>query len=272
MANPDVAYTNLEILAPVVKSLHTVPRVRSGTFSASSAGYCLRRQELGYLGMAPTPTSYQDPSLTNIFNDGKWRHLRWQANLLSARILTEVERSYTWPKRRGYGTVDGLGYVPDDHAQISWRGEEFGFELKGVTPFLYPKYVNARFPIDKHMFQVHRYFLLTGVRLFAVVYENKGTNDYHEWVLTPMKLWMERSLAELTELNRAIDDQRLTAPLMMCQARKGSEWDSCPFAGKGGTCESAGTWPRITTVSKEANVRTKIPTQRTGSSSQRTRS
>lgn len=252
-SNPDIVYglhtpkTVLDpppAMVPVLSSLLSIPRQRVGTFSASSAGYCIRRQQLAYLGMPATKGHYQSPILTNVFNDGKWRHLRWQSNLLLAKILEEIERRYDWPNMHAVGTIDGRGIVPSDHPRSDWRDEEFGFELKGVTPFLYPRWVKARFPIDHHMAQIHRYFLMTGLRLFVVLYENKATNDFHEWVIRPIPMWMNRAKVELLELNRGVQQRELTPPLLMCKARKGPEWDGCQFSGVNGTCEISKSWPR----------------------------
>ena len=69
------------------------PRVRSGSFSSSAAGDCPRKQIFQYLGIEPDePVS---PTTQNVFYDGTWRHLRWQAVLLQAGLITEIEYPLT---------------------------------------------------------------------------------------------------------------------------------------------------------------------------------
>lgn len=217
------------------------PRYRGESFSSSSAGMCLRRQVLMYLNM---PQGSVDPQLQNIFNDGKWRHMRWQAMLLTAGILDRMEFSLPWPNKRSVGTMDGLGVVPDDHPRVEWRGKVFGFELKGVSTFQYGNYAKkgAR-PKDDHLNQVHRYFLSSGVDLFVIIYEDKTTQAWTEWVIEPEPALVKEQKVELNELNRAVDREELPPMLPDCKRHTGAEWRSCPFGGSGGICESAGLWP-----------------------------
>ena len=226
------------------KLLVTPPRIRSGFFSASSAGTCLRAQEFGFLGMAPTPGTREHipPELMAVFDNGKWGHLRWQARLLSAGILQQIEVSMTWPNMYSVNTLDGMGIVDAEHPNRKWRNEEFGFELKTVSPFLYPRWVSGP-PQAKHLAQIHRYFLVSGYRLFVIIYENKGTNAWYEWVIRPDPVLMRQSELELQHLNTAVDRQLFHEPLSSCKIRTGPNWRECPYAGKGGVCETTKRWP-----------------------------
>lgn len=226
----------------IAEQLAKQPRVRSGTFSASSAGRCLRQQELGYLGAPATVIQEPDAQSMNIFNDGKWRHLRHQANLLTARILTRIEVPVIVANRKAYGTLDGMGVVPDDHPRKKWRGKLFGWELKGVNQWQYPRWVQQVEPIPGHLDQIDRYRLLYGVELFSVVYENKSSNEWYEWVLEPDMYRLDDSYRELQDLNTAIRRKRMHDMLPSCKLRQGADWRGCPFAGRNGTCEKAGSW------------------------------
>lgn len=230
------------VVGILAEHMRKVPRDRSGSFAGSAAGDCLRAQELTFLGKPPSIERTIDPQLQHIFDDGKWRHLRWQGFLLAAGIIERIEVPAPWPRMFSKGTMDGAGTVWDDHPNVSWRGEEFGFELKGVNPFQYSRWVKGRYPIDKHMAQIHRYFLVTGLEYFSVIYENKGTNQWHEWVVRPIPELLKESQQELDELNRAREKQRLHEILPSCKIRKGANWESCSFAGVGGTCERTKRW------------------------------
>jgi len=153
--------------------LVTKPRNRSASFSASSAGGCPRAQQLQYLGIRGLDSV--DVRLQNIFNDGKWRHLRWQAMSFMAEALTKAEMPLFWRNMRSRGTIDGYGIVPDDHPRALWRGMDYGFELKGMNPFGYQKAIKGDPEMKhEHKLQVHRYFLMGGFDLFVIIYENKG--------------------------------------------------------------------------------------------------
>jgi hypothetical protein len=227
------------VVQRIAEQLAKKQRDRRASFSGSSAGACLRAQEFGYLGIAPAVEQLPDVDLICIFNDGKWRHLRWQANLLAANILTEIEVSQSWIPKRSEGSMDGIGVVPDNHPNLDWRGLEFGFELKGVNGFQFAKLVKKELPKDEHLYQVDRYFLTSGVDLFVVLYECKLTQRTHEWVLTRDDIRIKESLEELEDLNHAVDTQTLHPQLRTCAARMGPFWDGCPYAGRGGICE---TW------------------------------
>lgn len=196
------------------------------------------------MGKASTDLS-GEPSvdLWRIFTDGKWRHLHWQADLLTARILTDVEFPAPWRRLRAWATADGVGIVPDDHPCPEWRSEPFGFELKGVNAFQYAKLVKQPLPKLEHAKQVARGMLLSGYPLWVVVYEDKSTQNFHEWVLTRKDLadQIVESQRELDELNNAVELGRLHDPLQSCLARFGPNWQGCQYAGRGGVCETAGT-------------------------------
>lgn len=225
----------------VYQQMTAQPRYRGESFSSSSAGMCLRKQVLMYLNM---PQGNIDPQLQNIFNDGKWRHMRWQAMLLSAKILDRMEYSLPWPDKRSVGTMDGLGIVPDDHPRVDWRGKTFGFELKGVSTFQYGTYAKkGAVPKRDHLNQVSRYFLSSGVDLFVIIYEDKTTQAWTEWVIEPNAQLVEEQRVELDALNESVEDEVLPEQLPGCAKRTGPDWNSCPFAGAGGICETARTWP-----------------------------
>lgn len=230
------------VVARIAELMAITPRERRGTFSASSAGSCLRAQEFAFSGVRPDVLATPSTELKQIFHDGKWRHLKWQADLLTCGLLKHVEFGLDWPNMRSKGSMDGMGIVPDDHPNPAWRGLTFGFELKGVNPFQYPRYVKQKWPTETHREQIARYFLVSGVDLFVVIYENKGTQDFHEWVIAPNKAWIADSEWELRELNNAVDSQTYHPQQRLCAQRTGPFWEKCIWGGKGGVCETTNDW------------------------------
>ncbi|WP_155373755.1 hypothetical protein [Catellatospora vulcania] len=105
----------------------------------------------------------------NIFNDGKWRHLRLQANMLAAGLINDIEVSLPWPNMRSMGTADASGIVPDDHPNPLFRGKTFGVELKGVNMFQYSKYIKEDTQLARHKSQFYRYILSAGWDLYIVL-------------------------------------------------------------------------------------------------------
>lgn len=234
-----------EVAEYVFRQLVTQPRVRSGSFSASSGGFCERRQVLNFLG-TDVPYNTLDPRLANIFSDGKWRHLRWQAMLMQIdKWDFQPEFPLDWPKMRHVGSADGALIVPDSHTR--WGGAEGGFELKGMNPNLWRKHNNEDWKIE-HKRQVARYFLMSGWDIFVTIYENKATNEWYEWVEEPDKAIMREQREELLRLNEAVDDEQIPDKLLQCEKEFGPIFGDCPYGGmKGGKspCHMARSWPRI---------------------------
>lgn len=77
---------DLDRQAQVIAQIMDRPkRVRTNTFSASSAGQCLRRRQLAYLGY---PQEKPTAQTMNIFVNGDFLHLRHQVAGLMEGYLT----------------------------------------------------------------------------------------------------------------------------------------------------------------------------------------
>ena len=245
----------------VGKELAKNGRDRRFSFSASSGGGCLRAQELAFLGAPPT-IEHLDPQLINLFNDGKFRHLRWQIALMSQGIMEAAEVPMEWKERRLKGSADGVLRVPDDHAVVNWRGKECGFELKGMSPFLFAQKkklrdsggANEEVLKHEHIQQVARYCLVKGWKLFCIVYEDKATQDWMEFVIEPTRRQLNDAAMELEDLNQAIDSKRLDKKLPECHRMKaGGAFYECSFGvSTDGACFDSGNWPSPSTLRRWA--------------------
>ncbi|MFE9742935.1 hypothetical protein [Streptomyces sp. NPDC006477] len=232
--NPD-GTIDPDVAANMAALMSTPDRVRSGSFSASQAGYCLRRQELAYLGVR-TPGVIA-PRLKRIFNNGKWVHLRWQAQLLTAGIIDSAEATVKKPSLRARATLDGMGI-----AQVGrYKGYDFGLEIKGRNDYTYSDQVKND-PDEKTRRQVDFQFLLSGFDVKVILNENKNNQEFHEWVFYRDEERVADARQELEDLNRAIDRGRLHSMLPECKISTG-EFNTCPFGGQGGPCQMSGSWP-----------------------------
>lgn len=233
--NPD-GTIDPAIAAKVASLMSTPDRVRSGSFSASSAGYCLRRQELAFLGVKPVGRI--SPQLRRIFNNGKWVHLRWQAQLLTAGIIDQAESTVKKPKLRARCTMDGIGVS----MRGRYRGYDFGLEIKGRNDYSYNEQLRNE-PDEKTRRQVDMQFTLLGYDVISILNENKNTQAFHEWVFYRDEDRVSEALMELNDLNRAIDRGKLHSMLPECKLQSG-EFNKCPFGGMGGPCQMSGSWPQ----------------------------
>lgn len=209
-----VKVTNPETMKRVEEILMGVSKSRAGAFHPSQLYQCPRAQVYGYHD-APKTREF-NPQLQNIFNDGHFRHLRWQITLLEAGLLTDVEVPVYDSKLRIEGSMDGV------NANENWM-----FELKGTSQF---KQVRDRGAMPAHIKQVHAYLLTSGYPEAIIVYEDKSNQ---EWV----EVQIERDpkiISELTDilegLNHAIDTNTLPPRLPDCENQTGATYNSCQYA------------------------------------------
>lgn len=234
--NPDVVI-DPKVARLIGRLLAEPQRDRRYSWSASQSGFCKRRQELAFLGV---PAEHQhDTGLTRIFNNGTWVHRKWQAVLLTAGILNEVETGYRIDKLRARCSMDGQGVAKSSR----FVGMDFGFELKGRNDYTYTQQASTG-PDEKTRRQVDFEFFVSGLEVFTIVNENKNNSNYTEWVFYRNQERLQEVQDELRELNRAIDTQKLHGMIPECRRQeRGGEFYKCPFGGGGGPCVMAGQWP-----------------------------
>lgn len=211
--HPEGIVLDEEVASLIGDLAQSKPRYRGDTWAASSRGTCLRRQTFTFLGMPQD--GRLDPRLQNLFNDGTWRHLRWQAMLLKAKLLTDVEVPVFLSRHNMVGTMDG-----ENHR------ENFGFELKGIYSLSGVK----DGPYPYHLLQVHSYFLAKpGLEKFSLIYEDKRTQDWKEYVVEPDQELLKEVSRELRTLNRQLNKRELPDVLEECRYGKGETFRSCPY-------------------------------------------
>jgi hypothetical protein len=203
-----VAERVMEILKPEVS------KSRAGAFHPSQLYSCPRAQVFGYHD-APAIRRF-DPTLQNLFNDGHFRHLRWQIMLLEAGILTDIEVPVALPKYRLTGSMDGMN-----------SGEGWMFELKGTSQF---RTIQMKGVLPAHRKQVNAYLLASGLDEAVIVYECKSTQ---QWIETQV-VKDEHTIAEITAilevLNEAIEGDFLPPRLEECEGQSGATYNSCAYA------------------------------------------
>lgn len=225
------------------------PRDRTNAFSASAGATCPRSQIFGYLGLSPNQQN--QPALINLFSDGKWRHLRWQAMLFSAGLLSAAEVPIELMDMKTKGSMDGVGYTGNSVTDPKYRNKKFGFELKGMWPDGWEKLKKEGEISTKHKEQMSRYFLGSDIDFFVYIVENKSTQEWLEFVIDRDVDMLADATKELNLLNHSVDMEVLPPLLSPCQEaslpakqkvmriRKGYDaqanspyiFKNCPFGG-----------------------------------------
>lgn len=188
---------------------------RHHAFHSSALTGCQRAQVFGYLGLPPKSRKLQ-PEQINMFNDGTWRHMRWQVTLLMAGIVTGIEVPVATPARRFAGSIDAVNDI-----------ERWMLELKGTSMFAQVRQYGA---LPHHIRQVHGYlFARDDLEDAVIVYEDKQTNAWHEIIVPRDPKIMKQIGNILDELNEAVDTETLPDILDECQYGEGA-YLQCPYA------------------------------------------
>jgi CRISPR/Cas system-associated exonuclease Cas4 (RecB family) len=215
----------------LLKKLTAAGGSRAYAFHPSQMYQCKRRQVFDYHDV-PSVRSF-NPQLQNIFNDGTWRHIRWQIMLMNAGILTDVEVSVDMPKYRLQGSMDGI------HETTK---EKWMFELKGTSQF---KTIENSGVTEAHKKQVQAYLLATGYDLAVVIYEDKSVQKWKEFEVQRDENTIKEIVEILEELNLSIDNDELPEVLNECKQGKGATFNACPYGSicrQSQTAEEAKDW------------------------------
>lgn len=200
----------------VLKKLTATRTVsRSGSFHPSQLHHCEREQVFGFLNV-PVKAKVLTPETQNLFNDGTWRHIRWQLMLLQAGIVTDVEVPVRVPGYRLTGSMDAIN-----------DAEHWMLELKGTSQFQQVALYGA---MPQHIRQVHGYLCgRPDLQEVVILYEDKSTNHWHEVIVPRRRTLIKEVEGILSELNEAIDHKKLPPVLPECQRGEG-QYRTCPFA------------------------------------------
>lgn len=221
-ANPVYSEAALDFAVDALEA-QGKPRNRKGTISASSLGSCRRRQQFTFIGMPELPPS---PKTAQIFQTGTFMHIRWQMAGLTEGWLTAAEVPVGNNDYGLSGTQDGIAY--DDSV----------VELKSANSNSFNR-VNTFGPLGGHPFQVGTYVLTTGAEQGVLIYENKDTQEFKEFVLTRDEL----PLDEIEIINEKLWERTVTKelfePLDECEAGVGYKFAGCPFRTE---CLKIRTW------------------------------
>lgn len=195
---------------------------RTNAFHASSSDLCLRRQMFTFLDLPGAKKMY-DSSLQNKFNNGHWVHMRWQAMLMTAGILDEIEVKVEVPEFRFVGHMDGIG--TDDKGR-------FGFELKGWSALVDQ-------PKDYHIRQIQSYMMASGLDRFSLIYEHKSSQDWREFIVKRDEGIIAEIVDDLSQLNARYEAGLFPDMLSMCKRERGDVFKTCPYRD---VCVDAKEW------------------------------
>ena len=188
-------------------------RERKGTISASSLGSCRRRQIFGFLGWFQLPPTGKTAA---IFHNGTFMHIRWQMAGLTEGWMAQAEVPVGDNALDMSGTMDGVAY---DGSIV---------ELKSCNSNAFRR-VNTFGVNEEHVFQVGTYGVATGRDKAVVIYEDKDTQEYREFVV-PIDDSLTHAVRKISEkVWGYIERKELPEPLALCEEKTGYRYNSCPY-------------------------------------------
>lgn len=222
--NADLHYSGaaLEFAA---QELGATGRDRRGGFSASALGSCARSQQFTFLGM---PTNSLRPRQHQVAHNGNFVHLRWQMAGITAGWLARPEVPMPENEWGLSGTLDGV-----------LQGGE-GLEIKSANERAYSSALSFGVK-DEHMFQVHSYMLGMLIDVFSVIYENKNTQDWVEYVVERDEGWIKKVKDACDQRWEGVAKRELEPRLDKCEYREGWQYDWCKYRD---VCMATRSWPR----------------------------
>lgn len=198
-------------------------RDRSGGFSSSSMGKCIRRQQFVFLGLPQLPP---DTRTAQIFHNGTFMHLRWQMAGLTEGWLSEAEVPLGDNTLNMSGTMDGVLY------------ESSVLELKSCNDRTFSQVLTFG-AVKEHITQMAVYCEATERDHGVFIYENKNTQEYTEVLYEHTPEMSELVMSRAGMVWDLTYGKQLAEPLEKCIDRDGWVYKSCPFRDR---CLGIHTW------------------------------
>ncbi len=155
-------------------------------FSPSSAMSCMRRH---VISKQFELTQEHDSSTQLIFDDGNWRHIRWQLLFFKMDIALSLEefkkiRALFWGGSTDVIIKEGVVEMSD-----GYNGRVI-VDVKGANLFSWRKIRDERKPMKSHEIQLQTYMMLHNILWGILFYENKNTQEICEiHIRADKKLW-----------------------------------------------------------------------------------
>ena len=224
-----------DVVDAITNQLRAKPRVRTGTFSASSWGLidCQRARVFRFLGVREDKPGINE-RLASIFMDGHWRHLRWQAELLQANLIDAIEVPLQGMDGWLVGTADAMATA------------SYGVEIKGINGFGFDRIDSG--PKAEHVVQCQVYMAMSGLGAWSILYESKTTNQWREFVVEADPEFKSVLTDEVSMASKMILKRQLPPPIRVGSNRFESECGRCPWREKcrGVSSEHVG-WDKVST-------------------------
>lgn len=197
-----------------------------GRISPSSVGGCQREAVFKYLGARGRRVI--DPDSQLIFDDGNWRHHKWQATfydmeLVLGKDVFEVVSVEGVAKSRKLLTAGNF----DAHVRIN--GDDYVIDFKGANDAMFNRVNREDEPLEKHVMQLLLYMRTQKVAKGIIMYENKNNQLTKMFVITFDRDEWKTTVEWIEEVIKYLENERLPAKPTTC-ASGTFQFERCPYA------------------------------------------
>lgn len=204
-----------------------VPRHRPpGRLSPSSMCGCQRQAIFKFVGVKGKHRL--DPEMELIFDDGNWRHHRWQATMLDMQevlganrfAVVSIEEQVSTPDEYVEGWLDIMICIDNKDYYV--------IDFKGTNNNGFSRIAAANAPHPKHVIQLVTYCQHSGVKRGWIMYENK---DNQSLLVFPVKANM-KTVSKIKKWCRAVVEymSNKTLPPKDEECKVGNfMFDKCPW-------------------------------------------
>lgn len=187
-----------------------VPRARpGGRLSPSSLGGCKREAVFRFAGVKGKKKI--DPDLELIFEDGNWRHHKWQALFLDMQAVLG-RKNFRVVSFESDAILPGLYVAGSLDVHIVVKGVHYIIDIKGINDYGFKRVcIDQDAPMPKHVDQLVAYMKAKKVPRGIVLYENKDKNHVKCFLVTYDKTKWREVVAWCDSVISAMENRRLPA-------------------------------------------------------------
>lgn len=196
-----------------------------GRLSPSKICGCERQAAFAFVGMPGRKRI--DPEQQGIFEDGNWRHHRWQATFRDMELVLgrKVFRVLDIEGVSEHAPLYIAGHLD---ALVVIRGERWVIDFKGINSWGFERVFREHKPHPEHVGQLLAYMRARRCRQGILLYEHKDKNLTKAFVVRfTGKQWREVEVW-CNRVIRQIDDRELPPMALGCQAGK-FLFEKCPW-------------------------------------------
>lgn len=198
-----------------------------GRLSPSSICGCERQAAFKFLGV---PGKFVvDPEQQTVFDDGKWRHHRWQATFLDMELVLG-KKTFEVLEIEGEAEISELFVAGSLDALVKIYGKKWVIDFKGANQWAWEYVYKNHTPVEAHVKQLITYMRAKKVKRGMLMYEQKDRNRIAVFVIEfSWEQWEEvKKWCELVV--RKMEKRKLPPKAYECQKGR-FLFERCPWGG-----------------------------------------